>query len=397
MGDTRREPMRAHILASINPFVETSARRPRREDEAGRHSQGPSEGRNEDAGQRERRSRLETDGRADGSREGSRVGDEADRDAEQQPNDTDSRSSRHEHRHKHRHKHRHEHRHHRTKRRSSRSPSRRRKRRHGEDGRPSTAAAEEEDPYADPPLDPDAAFRQSLFDAMADDEGAAYWEAVYGQPVHEYAREARQKTAGPDTDGLAAMTDDEYVDYVRRRMWERSHEGRREAREAQKRQKAADETRERERERERQRQRQRQDADADADRRRWADVEKSLRRGDARRQRRAIQDRQRRYVEAWTAWEAAPSATTIPWPVVLDGGTNRPTGEELAKEAGAFFSCSQDDDDAALRQLRDERVRWHPDKIQQRLGGSVDAAVMRDVTAVFQVVDKLWAEARTRR
>ncbi|KAK4123806.1 hypothetical protein N657DRAFT_645404 [Parathielavia appendiculata] len=40
--------------------------------------------------------------------------------------------------------------------------------------------------------------------------------------------------------------------------------------------------------------------------------------------------------------------------------------------------------------LKEERVRWHPDKMQQRLGGKVDDKVMRDVTAIFQVVDALW-------
>lgn len=45
--------------------------------------------------------------------------------------------------------------------------------------------------------------------------------------------------------------------------------------------------------------------------------------------------------------------------------------------------------------LKDERVRWHPDKVQQRLGGKVDDGVMRDVTAIFQVIDKLWSDTRS--
>ncbi|KAK0737008.1 hypothetical protein B0T21DRAFT_364230 [Apiosordaria backusii] len=49
-----------------------------------------------------------------------------------------------------------------------------------------------------------------------------------------------------------------------------------------------------------------------------------------------------------------------------------------------------------VARLKEERVRWHPDKIQQKLGGSdtVDPKVMKDVTAVFQVVDGLWGEMR---
>jgi len=44
--------------------------------------------------------------------------------------------------------------------------------------------------------------------------------------------------------------------------------------------------------------------------------------------------------------------------------------------------------------LKEERVRWHPDKVQQRLGGKVDEKVMRDVTAIFQAVDALWNDTR---
>ncbi|KAL1911217.1 hypothetical protein Sste5344_003020 [Sporothrix stenoceras] len=270
---------------------------------------------------------------------------------------------------------------------------------------------EEENPYADPPLDPDAAFRQSLFDAMADDEGAAYWEAVYGQPVHEYAEEAKarqpQSGAGDkaDPDGLSAMNDEEYADYVRRRMWERSEEGRREIREQQKKQRAAAEAAEQERIRAKQRAFER-------DRRHWAEVERSLRRGEARRKRKRWQDRWQTYTAAWTTWEASPSPATIPWPVERPKEESKKDGknqeEVFAKEVRAFFTGGpQDDADyddlekkepttekSLLARLRDERVRWHPDKMQQRLGGSVDGAVMRDITAIFQVVDRLWGELR---
>ncbi|ERT01502.1 uncharacterized protein SPSK_07479 [Sporothrix schenckii 1099-18] len=278
---------------------------------------------------------------------------------------------------------------------------------------------EEEDPYADPPLDPDAAFRQSLFDAMADDEGAAYWEAVYGQPVHEYAEEAKayQQPAGSggstaDPDGLSAMNDDEYADYVRRRMWERSDEGRRETREQQKKQQAAAAAAEKERIRAKQRA-------FEQDRRHWDEVERSLRRGEARKKRRLWQDRWQTYTSAWSTWEASPSPGTIPWPVERDKAPDtdgKGQEEAFAKEVRAFFTggpqdgahYDDDDDDddeklapttekSLLARLRDERVRWHPDKMQQRLGGRVDAMVMRDITAIFQVVDRLWSELREKK
>lgn len=341
----------------------------------------------------------------------------------------DDRSRRRHHR-----RHRHHHRRHSTRTEHSRTRSRTRsrsrtptsadghsgrKRRHGKARRDGKGKQEEEDPYADPPLDPDAAFRQSLFDAMADDEGAAYWEAVYGQPVHEYAEEAkaRQQQAGgggkAGPDGVSAMNDEEYADYVRRRMWERSEEGRRETREQQKRQQAATAAAEQERLRAKQRA-------FEQDRQHWAEVERSLRRGEARRKRRRWQDRWQTYTSAWSTWESSPTPESIPWPVdrataaAADAKTSdkdsKSQEEAFAKEVRAFFTGGpQDDGDyddskrekhepttekSLLARLRDERVRWHPDKMQQRLGGSVGAAVMRDITAIFQVVDRLWGELR---
>ena len=46
-----------------------------------------------------------------------------------------------------------------------------------------------------------------------------------------------------------------------------------------------------------------------------------------------------------------------------------------------------------LSTLKVERVRWHPDKIQHRYGVlGVDDKVMRSVTEVFQIVDRMWNE-----
>ena len=93
-------------------------------------------------------------------------------------------------RHNHRHKHRHHH--HRHKRRRTRS-----------------ASPTPSNPFEPPPLDPETAFRESLFDALADDEGAAYWEGVYGQPIHIYG----SQKPGPDGE-LERMDDDEYAAFA---------------------------------------------------------------------------------------------------------------------------------------------------------------------------------------
>ncbi|TLD15875.1 uncharacterized protein PgNI_01298 [Pyricularia grisea] len=272
----------------------------------------------------------------------------------------------------------------------------RRRRRHKEEAPPPDP--EPEDPFAGPPLDPDVAFRESLFDAMADDEGAAYWEGVYGQPIH---------TLGGGE--LESMTEDEYAAHIRAKMWEKTHAGLLEARERKRRERA-----ERDEERARDR-RARDDAGRVDDA-----VEARLRRGRDRRLRREWRERWARYCDAWARWDkglAEDEALRLladegdAWPV--ESG-RRPdvdaagvkafftqcldaVAEEEAADAKAASSSSAGEKraggDVAAR-LKEERVRWHPDKIQQRLGGRVDEDLGRDVTAVFQIVDSLWSEMR---
>lgn len=48
-----------------------------------------------------------------------------------------------------------------------------------------------------------------------------------------------------------------------------------------------------------------------------------------------------------------------------------------------------------LENLKWERVKWHPDKIQQRYGClNIDEGTLRAVTEVFQVMDGLFNEKR---
>ncbi|KAH8847899.1 hypothetical protein MCOR27_002506 [Pyricularia oryzae] len=277
--------------------------------------------------------------------------------------------------------------------RSSRS-HRHRHRRRQRDKEEAPPDPEPEDPFAGPPLDPDAAFRESLFDAMADDEGAAYWEGVYGQPIH---------TLGGGAGELESMTEDEYAAHIRAKMWEKTHAGLLEARERKRRERA-----ERDEERARDR-RARDDAGRVDDA-----VEARLRRGRDRRLRREWRERWARYCDAWARWDkglAEDEALGLlagggdAWPVesgrradVDSAGVKAfftqcldAVAEE--KAGGKAASSSSAGGDVAAR-LKEERVRWHPDKIQQRLGGRVDEDLGRDVTAVFQIVDNLWSEMR---
>lgn len=329
-----------------------------------RHRSRRHQSQEDDRDGRERERRRSRDRSRDRNRDRDR-----DRDRDEDPKDGESRRK---------HRHRHHHRRHRR----HRSPTPREQEQQPPD-------PEQEDPFAEPPLDPEAAFRESLFDAMADDEGAAYWEGVYGQPIHVYSS-ARERV-NPEGE-LERMTDEEYAAYVRQRMWEKTHQGLLEEKE--RRQKRKEEERRREEE----------------ERRIAKEMERSLKRGEERRKRRVWKDRWEEYLKAWQDLAIAAAtasaaeggkkfdAEKIPWPVnreVLPGGKIEEMDPETVR---AFFVHGigleeLGEKEFAVR-LKDERVRWHPDKMQQRLGGNVDATIMRDVTAIFQIVDRLWNDTR---
>jgi hypothetical protein len=233
---------------------------------------------------------------------------------------------------------------------------------------------------------PDEAFRESLFDALADDEGAAYWEGVYGQPVHIYP----DTKPGPDGK-LERMTEDEYADYVRTKMWEKSHQHivqEREAKERARQQRKAqrsqlDEEVERE------------EAEREGIRRRMED---SLRRGEERKKAKEAEAAWESYTNKWDGLKNAQRLDEetdvnvrelMPWPVV-SGKATHVSKEEIER----FLRSSKmwRGDPVAL--LKAERVRWHPDKMQQRFGQHIDGDTMKLVTAVFQVIDRLWNDRR---
>jgi hypothetical protein len=238
-------------------------------------------------------------------------------------------------------------------------------------------------------MGPDQAFLESLFDAMADDEGAEYWQSVYGQPVH---------TLGGGRAALDEMGEEQYAAHVRARMWERTEEGREEAR-RRARQEAAREERLLKEERRRQR-RERQRARAADDVAHG--VAASLARGLARERRKQGMREWDAYAARWKGW--AGGVADLAWPVsgLGEWGARDVSEERVRGFVGGGLEIvggEEEDEERELRallaaRLREERVRWHPDKMQQRLGGSVDEAVMRDVTAVFQVIDKMWGEVR---
>ncbi|KAL8707557.1 MAG: hypothetical protein Q9220_007449 [cf. Caloplaca sp. 1 TL-2023] len=241
-------------------------------------------------------------------------------------------------------------------------------------------------PISHDTFDPDTAFRESLFDALADDEGAAYWESVYGQPIHTYRPYSSSANNNPEQVELQRMTDDDYASYVRARMWEKSHGY------------IIEERRRREEETLRQNRRKEQD-------RRWErEIEEALRKGRERRDNKKWKDIWARYLRGWEAWALSAEQhdrgwkERIPWPV--ESGQYKDTGREQVemffKQALRQTELDKDTDCGNL--LKSERIRWHPDRFLQRAGGQeLDSGVLTAVTAIFQIIDGLWSEIRLER
>ena len=220
--------------------------------------------------------------------------------------------------------------------------------------------------------DPDAAFRESLFDAMADDEGAAFWEGVYGQPIHVYSRPEVKDERGE----LDKLTDEEYAKFVREKMWEKSHQHILEERE--RRQKEGEKRRKKDKE------------EKEAFEREQGE---ERRKEKLRRERRHVDNAAKRWKEYSAAWEQQAKGgdvEAIPWPVI--SGQVENVTKEAVRE---FVLASAERGQAFLDMLKVERVRWHPDKAQQRWGkAGLRKLEMEAITTAFQAIDGIWNERK---
>lgn len=249
--------------------------------------------------------------------------------------------------------------------------------------RPKVFTGDDPSSYDDS-LDPDMAFRESLFDAMADDEGASFWESVYGQPIHNYARPSH---TFKDKSPLDVMTDNEYANYVRAEMYKKSHEY------------IFEERARREKEKKRLKKEEEQD------RKDWQRTERERLLKEQERRKRKGRRRWDEYVQDWERILAVSTATTatsnsrnspvemmrekmkIPWPV-----NSGKLADVSQTSVEAFLrSANLQDTRQFSEMLRRERVRWHPDKAMQRWGrDKMDEETLKGVTSVFQVIDGLW-------
>lgn len=300
-------------------------------------------------------------------------------------------------------------------------PKKRSKRSHSP--RPASQSPDAAHPFPREPADPDApsfesntaAFQTSLFDALADDEAAAYWESVYSQPIHVYSRPVEQTRSGE----LQDMDDETYAAYVQRKMWEKQNPEivlERERMER-KRQEEKDAKERRREEFLRARQKDAWDHAGRARGTREGEDDDYDRTKSSSRTSRPHEPDEEVYAHAWkaylSAWEALkaalanesssstssssappkPPSKRIPWPTLQNRPATRPNIEAFMRHAPAK-SDKDGRSSGRLLALKVERVRWHPDKVQQRFAGAVDEGTMNVVTGVFQVVDGMVEEER---
>lgn len=259
------------------------------------------------------------------------------------------------------------------------------------------------------PIPPEDAFRESLFDALADDEGADFWQGVYGQPIHNYSR----TFADAETGSLETMTDDQYAQYVRRRMWEKSAEGIESARE-----KKRQERKDREEHRKTEHSAQPETKEkADSPYNNFStfdfELEASLRRGQRRKDKKKWQQIWQDYLDRWKTLQALRETlrsstdnaeqvflrNKLAWPVE-SGRRKDVVAEEVQrfveKVTDATSNSASQYCHAKTAMVKSERIKWHPDKIQQLYGFmNIDRSTMESVTAVFQILDRLWNELRS--
>lgn len=256
-------------------------------------------------------------------------------------------------------------------------------------------------------LAPNVAFRESLFDALADEAGAAFWQGVYGQPIHNYSNTFTNSESGQ----IEVMDDEQYANFVRRKMWEKSREGI----------EAARQDRDRRRTGRRQKEHDEDQAGssfetlhAHAHAREYEvfnlEIDESICRANARKEHRYWRKRWQDYLGGWDSLEricrTRKESTVesdgqislldqIPWP------TGSGSWHELClQDIKGFFenvaAHNNTDGDVARSEytmIKMERVRWHPDKMQQRYGGiDLEQDVIEHITAVFQILDDLRRE-----
>jgi hypothetical protein len=284
--------------------------------------------------------------------------------------------------------------------------------------RPSTSTSPQPEPNTARPADPDLAFRESLFDAMADDEGAAYWQAVYGDSIHSYPRPCVKDEQGH----LEKMTDDQYVEYVKAKMWEKKNPELLRERQAREQEASAAGAK-------RKREYQEEEEDFEwvgsaengyerrytstrrpkpskkqkhthhgEDQTFMSDVDAALARGAKRKELKKWQQAWSSYQQSWqelkttsTTLQGEQVLKSIAWPV----SSLKAADVSTQNVQDFFINAPLESEHIRSKTLKDESVNWHPDRFQRRFGGgNVDDETLKLATSVFQTIYDMWERTR---
>ncbi|GAA98786.1 uncharacterized protein L969DRAFT_18403 [Mixia osmundae IAM 14324] len=188
--------------------------------------------------------------------------------------------------------------------------------------------------------DEERAYKQKIFDALGEDEGVDpwLWDAQYSGPEPQ----------DPNSTTIHTMTDDEYADYIRRGIWERSHkEDIARAEEGQRRR--AQQHAERQRARQ---------AFQSEEAKRMAKLRAETSKVDQKKLRQA----RAAYAEAWASLlsgeTALRRADDISWPVL-------PT--RITLDALRYFLLDGEPEDQHKRIVRSSQRIFHPDRFSRWL------------------------------
>ena len=194
----------------------------------------------------------------------------------------------------------------------------------------------------------EAQFRAKLFSAMEDDTRLEEIEARF----NAYHVPKRWRDNGDPLENLEAMDDDEYVEWLRRKMWERKHKEERE------------ETVRLENERQERRERERRE------RREARQQEEERQR--KRRERRSVEEMTHAWQNYSASWDTLNSNPpnfptlhfqSIPWPI-----QHRPTSpEQLTADAISAFVLSplHSHGKSGKQRIREALLVFHPDRFDK--------------------------------
>lgn len=244
--------------------------------------------------------------------------------------------------------------------------------------------------------DEERAFREKLFDAMEIDFGQDTAYTHFNSYAHIPSRWRKRSPTGLDeTDGPPdpnSMSDEQYAEYIREGMWEKTHKA--EAEERQKRKERAQERREKEK-------RLREES-----KRLEAEAIEKRRRKREEKDKRKLRDTWMAYESRWLTLQNAAASSTIvpdsldfgffPWP------THPPphTIDALTKDSISAFVLSDlhSGDKTNKQRLRDALLLYHPDRFESKYMAFVreqDRAMVKEgVGRVIRALNALTEEGR---